>query len=126
MKHLKKFNNKYKYYTKEELDKLTYSEFEDCRRDFLYNSPNPLSTDDRQYINELELYSNVRFKDVFYSRFDRYAKDVEDKKEDEWTTSAKKLLSSIPTDALYSLTLKANLRDVGDLKFIKGIDITNL
>lgn len=126
MKHLKKFNSKYKYHTKEELDKLTYSEFEDCRRDFLYNSPNPLSTDDRQYINELELYSNVRFKDVFYNRFDRYAKDVEDKKEDEWTTSAKKLLSSIPTDALYSLTLKANLRDVGDLKFIKGIDITNL
>lgn len=121
MKHLKKFNSKYKYHTK-----LTYSEFEDCRRDFLYNSPNPLSTDDRQYINELELYSNVRFKDVFYNRFDRYAKDVEDKKEDEWTTSAKKLLSSIPTDALYSLTLKANLRDVGDLKFIKGIDITNL
>jgi hypothetical protein len=113
----------YKFLGKEELDKLNNSEVMKCREDVLTYSKYPMTSDEKQYIEEIELYYDIRFKDEFYARFDRYRNDVKNNKGDKNDIETKKLLTSVPTDAMYKIHIEGDLKKIGEFKFIKGIEI---
>lgn len=110
--------------TKEDLDILTHQEIDKYRNSILSN-PN-FTPEYRQYIKELEYYTNIRFKDSVFDMFKRWEVESERENTDALTKSGLELIASITKkpngkQAMYDLTIKTLLDEIKEFKFIKNI-----
>ena len=105
--------------TKEELDLLSFDIIEQHKDNIL--SKYPLSTEDKQYILELDCYIKVRFKDKELERFNRWEKESKNPANQDIDIEAKRLVVDIGFDIMYSLGLKNQLAKIREFKYIQNI-----
>lgn len=118
MKHIRKFNeakSTTKFLSKDELDNMSKEEIEKFRYEFLSSLENRNwhKTEEKRYIEELELYTHLRFKQDVIDRYNRWRKmDGEEYK----------FITRWPNDQIYQLTIDSFKQEYGEPKYIK-VDI---
>ncbi len=104
--------------TKERLDQMSEDEIENHRYQFLSLAPHSTNwgdTEEKRYIDELELYTNIRFKDKVLARFQRWRTDPD--------PDVSKLFSKIPDETLYRLNFDSFKEKYGQPKYIPDLDL---
>ncbi len=100
--------------TIEALDKMTKEEIEKYLVKFITSvggSKPWHGSEEKRYIDELELYTNIRFKDEVIARFNRWKVDSE----------VKHIFKDIPNEVLYKLRFNAFQEEYGPPKYILGL-----
>lgn len=102
---------------KNDLDLLSEQEIENHRYKYLTSIThnNWHGTEEKQYIEELELYTNIRFKQNVLDRFQRWRTDND--------PDVRHLFEKIPDDVLYLLRFQGFKEDWGEPKFILGLEL---
>jgi hypothetical protein len=116
---------------KEELDKLSEKEVDNIRgkiiqsHDFYDTTAKQVKPEADQYLNELDIYINVRFKDTVMARYERWDKETDEYEGDKNDTHYKSisLFRNIPNETLYLGTLTTELEKIDEFKYILGIEI---
>ena len=116
MKYIRKFNeakSTTKFLDKESLDNMSKEQIEKFRYDFL-SSLGGLrdwhKTEEKRYIEELELYSHLRFKKDVISRYNRWRKmDGEEYK----------FVARMPNEKIYQLEIDSFKQEYDKPKYIK-------
>lgn len=128
-------SNKTKKLDKEKLDSMSKNEIEKYRMDFIKNSTwsssgagSDLELSNKQYLAELEIYNEIRFKEDTYEMFDRWCVKSDDNKLKNIKDGLLQLNVSILKrengyDFMYYMTLIEHLKKVGEFQYIKGINI---
>ena len=125
IKSYKKFTNK--KLDKTQLDELTKNEVDNYREAFITKSDHNDETV-RKYLDELELYIEVRFKEDKYQMFDKWvAKSIDNEekgiKDELLDFNVSMLEKEDGYDMMYYLGLIGDIKRAGVLEYIKGIDI---
>ncbi len=114
-----------KFKTKEQLDIMSEEEVQEFRRDFLRNGNYSNSPDQIKYVNEIEFYQSIRFKESYYDMHKRwrskFRKDPELNKDLSLIVNITRKKGG--TDMLYFLHIKTQLDKIIEFKYIKGIKI---
>jgi hypothetical protein len=99
-----------------ELDLLNHDEIMAYRRDILRND----IFDWKIYIEELELYMDIRFKEKVMMGFDSYREKANNPKTDAWEKSAAALIIKLQPDneSLYSFFTDGKLKLLYPYKYI--------
>ena len=102
---------------KEELDKLSYDEIMAYRTGILTNDIPDWNT----YIDELELYTDIRFKERVIARYDNWRKKSIDSSTEELDRSAMALILSLQPDSekLYRFFTDGKLQFLKPYKYIQ-------
>lgn len=101
------------------LDLLNYNELMDYRRDILRND----CEDWKTYIEELELYMDIRFKDVVIEKFEEYRNKLKNPDIEKWDRSAMELILSLQPDSgsLYTFFTYGKFKLLKPFKYINII-----
>lgn len=106
-----------KYKNKEELDLLSYDEIMTYRIYILRND----ITDWKCYVEELELYVDIRFKETVIDRFDSYREKLKNPNIDSYDKSAMSLILSLQpdTEKLYKFFTDGKFKSLQPFKYIE-------
>jgi len=129
-----KLNDFNKYPTKEKLDNMSYSDI-DRLKSKIISSPTFYDYDakkqdgnDIRYLDELDVYKKIRFRDREIDFFKKCIKNAEDWKQNggdtnDTTYRGNNLISSIcktnGIDFLYKMQLKEDIDKLGTFKYIE-------
>lgn len=122
---LKRFNENFKedtiFKAKEELDNMNKEEIADFRLDLIKNHYNK---DTKEYLEELEFYTDIRFVEDIYARYERWLRQHEVDIND----TALRLVCDIlkkkdGKNNLYYMGIISKLKKIGEFKYIQGVDI---
>ncbi len=135
MKHLRRFNEDidYSFKTKEQLDDMSKDEIKDYRYDIIqYNAgwsdpKNPgnrrkVQSDWKQYLEELELYQKIRFKEDELKQYDKWlnlAGSDGREGDSEYKVVADTIITVGGVESMYDISIKAGMKKVGEFKYIK-------
>lgn len=109
--------------TKDELDILSKDEFKDYRYKYIESMSYPDKSDEVIYLDELEVYELIRFKDDFFAMYERWKEECikwekDGKDLNDLTYRGKKLAIKVDTEYMYNFTLQTDLKKVTPLQFI--------
>ena len=101
---------------KADLDLLSLKEIEAYRKYILQNG----IFDWKIYVEELELYTDIRFKDEVITRFDDYRVKANDPNTEEWDKKAMTLITRLQPDSesLYKFFTEGKLKLLQPYKYI--------
>jgi len=141
MKKIQNFNEhksrKLTKLTKEELDNMSKREIESYRIDFLQKYikyDHKIKTwardENFHYLNELEVYTEVRFKQDKFDQYDEWIRKADNNEgSTENDKQTYKLLASMlekenGKETMYNVSLSSDVKKVGgEFKFILGIEL---
>lgn len=105
------FNRKFNILNKEDLDNMSREEIEKYRVDFIKASTisNWKDSAEKRYIDELEMYQHLRFKDDKMKQYSKWSKSKED---------YSSIFSDIPHNSLYKLHIDSFKKEYGSPKYI--------
>ena len=106
---------------KEELDNMSKQEIKDFRYDLIKNH---YDNSTKEYLEELEFYTDVRFSDEIYSRYDRWIEQINNGDDEPALKLIVKLLNKEDgKNSLYYMGIISGLKNIGTFKYIKGVNI---
>lgn len=113
------------YKTKKQLDKLSYEKVMEVRYNVLRKGMT-FDQQDKRYVTELELYEKIRFKDKELERFKRWKDQVKNGDPKDATVKATKMLVDIGFKTLQAINIAHALLELGECKYILGIDVPKI
>lgn len=102
-----------KRYCKAELNQLTKQEIDKHRIKFL--SQSHLNDDDLQYNKELELYIDIRFKDLVLARYERWSHQHDD----EIAVFITGIINRMGRDEFYNQNIQQAKKEIGKFVYIE-------
>lgn len=116
--------------TKEDLDKITSKEIDDFRyyyiqKNFGYNRPET----NQQYLDELEIYKDLRFKQDRIDMYNTWKQECEDWEGDknDWNYQTKSLITKVGSDNMYNLSIGGSFKKIetkwGGFKYFTDMEI---
>lgn len=103
---------KIEYKSKEILDRMSKKDIDDYRSSILQQQD--YTSDDMRYINELKLYSNIRFKDDVLARYQRWANSDE-----ESAQFLSGIINRTGHEKFYQLSIEQDMMNLGGMIYIK-------
>ena len=133
---LKSFNehsNKYTFKDKDQLDSMSKEDVKSYRYSIIQNNSGWYDGEDasllkqeqadwKHYVNELEIYQLVRFKEDTIKDYNRWVKLADDGDKD-YTLMGNAVRTDRGKELMYRMSLNSDLNKVGEFKYILGMDI---
>jgi predicted RNA methylase len=113
----------YTFKSKEQLDTMSKKEIKDYRYDIIKNGGGKkVQSDLKHYIEELEVYTKIRFKK---DEFDMYNRWVELAKsgDETYKMMSKMVETEEGKERMYNFSMSSSLEKIGDFKYITGLEI---
>ena len=118
---------------KEQLDIMSKKEIRDYRYDILQNNggwSNDKDIDNRRkvqsdwkhYIEELEVYTKVRFKQDEFDIYDKWVK-LAKTGDKTYQMMSKMVDTQEGKERMYNFSMSSSLEEIGDFKYITGLEI---
>ena len=111
--------------TFDDLEKMSRLEIDNHRFEYISHGLFKNNDSNRQYLFEIELYKEIRFKQDTYDRFDRWIKQYKSNPKENIVLSLIVKITSKDDgkDLLYFAGIQSQLKKIKEFKFIKGIKI---
>lgn len=123
----------YTFKNKEQLDTMSKKEIKDYRYDILQNNGGHSNDEDidnrrkvqsdwKHYIEELEVYTKIRFKQDEFDVYDRWIELA--KSGDKTCQMMSKMVDTEEgKERMYNFSMISSLEEIGDFKYIIGLEI---
>jgi len=104
---------------KEQLDLLSEDDIDNMRTDVL--TFREFVGDWKRYMDELEIYKDVRFKQSVIDMYNDWGEKVKEDPNSDFRVVGK-VVNRLGAEKFYSVKLKSDLEEMGEFLYIKGIE----
>jgi hypothetical protein len=122
----------YSFKDKEELDTMSKQEIKDYRYDIIQNNAGwsddknidirrKAQSDWKQYLEELEVYNQIRFKQDTFDMYDKWIAQADT--DDTYKMMSKLVDTEEGKERMYSMSVSSSLQKIGEFKYILGLEI---
>ena len=136
LKFLRRFNESsedYSFKNKEQLDEMSKQDIKDYRYDILQNNGGwsddndidnrrSVQSDWKHYIEELGVYTKIRFKQDEFDTYDRWV-ELAKNGDKTYQMMSKMVDTEEGKERMYNFSINSDLEKIGDFKYITGLEI---
>jgi len=126
-------NQDYSFKNKEQLDRMSKQEVKDYRYDIIQNNGGwsddkdidnrrKAQSDWKHYIQELEIYTKIRFKQDEFDTYDRWV-ELAKNGDKTYQMMSKMVDTEDGKQRMYNFSISSDLEKIGDFKYITGLEI---